>query len=533
MTLSTTNNTVSYTGDPSTVAFSFPYLFYANGDLKVTIDGVLRTLDGAGTYDYTVTGAGSPSGGTVTINNAPDDLSVVIQRIVSYDQQTDLENFDGNPADVTEKQFDLIVMQTQQLAEAATRAISVPVGYDGETPDAFELLETVTDAAAQTAADREQTGLDRIATAADRAQTALDVIATAASASAASASATNAFNYSVLAASTFTATSTSSVSIGTGSKSFTVQTNKGFQAGQPIRASNGVNVMDGTVTSYDNATGALVTSMTSTSGSGTFTSWNISIIGSPGSSGSGSGTVTSFAFTNGNGIAGVVTNATSTPTLVLALQNISPTGINCTNNIVAGGTVTGSNLSGTNTGDQTTITGNAGTATKLATARKINGVDFDGTTNITIPSFGIVNSQTKTDTATNSGGSNTWADTGLSITITPQSSSSKFLLETSVGISGSGGGMGGIRFVRDGSPIGVGDSASSRTLASAVAAISSSSISAVSANYLDQPATASSVTYKVQFAANVATSYVNKSGTDSNSADFYRSSSFLTITEIL
>ena len=43
------------------------------------------------------------------------------------------------------------------------------------------------------------------------------------------------------------------------------------------------------------------------------------------------------------------------------------------------------NTSNTNTGDQTTITGNAGTATALATARTINGVAFDGTANITIP----------------------------------------------------------------------------------------------------------------------------------------------------
>ena len=42
------------------------------------------------------------------------------------------------------------------------------------------------------------------------------------------------------------------------------------------------------------------------------------------------------------------------------------------------------NTSNTNTGDQTTITGNAGTATALATARTINGVAFDGTANITI-----------------------------------------------------------------------------------------------------------------------------------------------------
>jgi hypothetical protein len=41
-------------------------------------------------------------------------------------------------------------------------------------------------------------------------------------------------------------------------------------------------------------------------------------------------------------------------------------------------------ITGTNTGDQTTITGNAGTATALQTARTINGVSFDGTANITV-----------------------------------------------------------------------------------------------------------------------------------------------------
>jgi hypothetical protein len=40
--------------------------------------------------------------------------------------------------------------------------------------------------------------------------------------------------------------------------------------------------------------------------------------------------------------------------------------------------------SGTNTGDQTTITGNAGTATALQTARTINGVSFNGTSDITV-----------------------------------------------------------------------------------------------------------------------------------------------------
>jgi len=42
-------------------------------------------------------------------------------------------------------------------------------------------------------------------------------------------------------------------------------------------------------------------------------------------------------------------------------------------------------ISGTNTGDQTSVTGNAGTATALQTARNINGVSFNGTADITVP----------------------------------------------------------------------------------------------------------------------------------------------------
>ncbi len=43
-----------------------------------------------------------------------------------------------------------------------------------------------------------------------------------------------------------------------------------------------------------------------------------------------------------------------------------------------------SNLSGTNTGDQTSVSGNAGTATALQNARTINGTSFNGTADITV-----------------------------------------------------------------------------------------------------------------------------------------------------
>ncbi len=47
-------------------------------------------------------------------------------------------------------------------------------------------------------------------------------------------------------------------------------------------------------------------------------------------------------------------------------------------------TITNGTHSGTNTGDQTSVTGNAGTATTLQTARNINGVSFNGSADITV-----------------------------------------------------------------------------------------------------------------------------------------------------
>jgi hypothetical protein len=74
-------------------------------------------------------------------------------------------------------------------------------------------------------------------------------------------------------------TSTTSNTIGTGSRTFTLAATAGqdqlWSAGDAVEASNGSNFMVGTVTSYDAATQSLVCNMTSTGGSGTFTSWRI------------------------------------------------------------------------------------------------------------------------------------------------------------------------------------------------------------------------------------------------------------------
>lgn len=79
-----------------------------------------------------------------------------------------------------------------------------------------------------------------------------------------------------------------------------------------------------------------------------------------GGGGGGSGTVTSVSVTTANGVSGSVANSTTTPAITLTLGAITPT------TIVASGAISGSNLSGTNTGDQTNISGNSFTSTNLA-----------------------------------------------------------------------------------------------------------------------------------------------------------------------
>lgn len=93
---------------------------------------------------------------------------------------------------------------------------------------------------------------------------------------------------------------------------------------------------------------------------------------------SGLGTVLSVGVASANGFSGTVANPTTNPVVTIIAGAITPS------SVAATGNVTGANLSGTNTGNQTTITGNAGTATILATPRAINGVNFDGSAAITV-----------------------------------------------------------------------------------------------------------------------------------------------------
>ena len=79
MTISTQASRQDYTGDACTKAFPYTFKIIATSDLDVFVAGCQKLL----TTDYTVSGAGSETGGTVTFVTAPGcTLAVAIVRDV-------------------------------------------------------------------------------------------------------------------------------------------------------------------------------------------------------------------------------------------------------------------------------------------------------------------------------------------------------------------------------------------------------------------------------------------------------------------
>jgi hypothetical protein len=140
----------------------------------------------------------------------------------------------------------------------------------------------------------------------------------------------------------------------------------------------------------------------------------------------------------------------------------------------------------------------------------------------------------KSDTFTMA--STTFTDiTGLSVTITPSSSSSKILIIANVNHVGTTGtSASGIRLMRDSTAVGIGDTAGSRTRTSGGALYGNYGVtlSGDAIMYLDSPATTSATTYKIQIMVYGSTAYVNRSQVDSDSYVYYRGMSSITVMEI-
>lgn len=241
MTIADNYLPVKYTGNGTTVDFSFTFDILNETYVKVILENIatgvqtVKTL----TSDYTV--VFNSLGGTITFITAPTSAYyVIIARELPLSQEVPYKTSTGFDAVRIEQSLDKLMAITQQLQDDLERVMKYPVGagvlnIEMETPiankglkynaTANKIINTATDVdeaiaeataqaviaanqasiataqaviatnqaglattaknaadadAAQTALDRIQTGLDAAATAADRIQTALDVIATAA-----------------------------------------------------------------------------------------------------------------------------------------------------------------------------------------------------------------------------------------------------------------------------------------------------------------------------------------------------------------
>ncbi len=129
MTISSTTVKNSYSGDGSTTTFNYTFKIFANSDLQVIIRSstateTVKTI----TTHYTVTGAGSASGGTVvfTSGNIPaSGETVVLRRAVPQTQAIDYIANDPFPAESHEEGLDRATMTLQQVQEELDRAIKL------------------------------------------------------------------------------------------------------------------------------------------------------------------------------------------------------------------------------------------------------------------------------------------------------------------------------------------------------------------------------------------------------------------------
>jgi hypothetical protein len=140
---------------------------------------------------------------------------------------------------------------------------------------------------------------------------------------------------------------------------------------------------------------------------------------------------------------------------------------------------------------------------------------------------------TKTDTQTI--GTGAWTDiTGLSVAITPLNASSVVLVRATV--NGSSTDHAFFRLVRDSTPIGLGNAAGSRVVASSgdfYNGGNSSVTMCLVAEVIDEPTSAVAVTYRVQVFGADASTFINRSTGDADNDNQARSISTLIVQDLV
>ena len=142
MTVTTQTKKVTATGNGSATTFSFsPIVIFASTDIVVTTTviatGVETTLsEGSSSSTYSVGITTYPATGSITYpasGGSPlaSTHTITIKRVLTLEQQTDLNNQGGYFPDTQETQFDKLLMIDLQQQDDIARALKFPVSYTG------------------------------------------------------------------------------------------------------------------------------------------------------------------------------------------------------------------------------------------------------------------------------------------------------------------------------------------------------------------------------------------------------------------
>ena len=146
-----------------------------------------------------------------------------------------------------------------------------------------------------------------------------------------------------------------------------------------------------------------------------------------------------------------------------------------------------------------------------------------------------VQSMTVTTSATSASGT-TFNDTGLTIDITPSSTTSKIYVMAHVSLSATNGYRYACRLIRDSSAIAFATDAGSRTVATVAHQGTGGNIidHTFPIFFLDSPATTSATTYKIKAACEQGggTWYLNRGGLASDNSTVYAATSSISVMEI-
>ena len=128
-TIGATTPRIQYTATASQTVFTVPFEFLANADLAVYVNGTLKTL----TTDYTLTGANTTGGGTLTFvtGRTAGDIVTILGNLAYSRNTNKYTKYGLLPAEVLEADFDALQVQAKQLALADQFAIRAPLTDTG------------------------------------------------------------------------------------------------------------------------------------------------------------------------------------------------------------------------------------------------------------------------------------------------------------------------------------------------------------------------------------------------------------------